>query len=274
MSSDEKRVVLVTGASSGLGRACATHLHERGHKVYGTSRRGRSGKDGPAFEMLQMDVCDEHSVREGIQSIAREEGRLNVAVNNAAISVPGAVEDVSIDQYRLLFETNYFGVLRVCQAVLPIMREQASGTIVNISSMGGRVGMPFDGPYASSKFALEGLTESLRMEVKQFGIRVVLVEPGNIATGMTARNVEDHPVQSGSPYSKQFQDAISASIEGEAGGIPPERIAVLLQEIISDPSPRLRYPVGIFSDRMLLRLTKILPAGMTERMMMKEYNLL
>jgi len=274
MAEEKKRVVLITGASSGVGKACAGYLSGLGYKVYGTSRRAQEETDSFPFKMIQMDVCSDESVENGINFIMENEGRLDIVVNNAGISVPGAVEDVSIEQFKTIFETNFFGVLRVCSTVIPIMREQKSGYIVNISSMGGRLGMPFDGPYSSSKFAVEGVTEALRMEVKQFGIHVVLVEPGNIDTGMTARNVEDYPLKPGSLYSENFQNAVNASVESEANGISPDMIAHLLKDIINHPSPCLRYPVGSFSDRMLFRLTKILPAGMTERMMMKEYDLL
>ena len=146
MAEEKKRVVLITGASSGVGKACAVYLQEQGYTVYGTSRREQTKTDGFPFKMIQMDVCSDESVENGINFIIKNEGRLDIAVNNAGISVPGAVEDVSIEQFKTIFEANFFGVLRVCKTVIPIMREQKSGYIVNISSMGGRLGMSVSAP--------------------------------------------------------------------------------------------------------------------------------
>src|SRR5215470_2155720 len=145
------QVVLITGASSGIGAACATYLHARGYRVYGTSRRP-SEVPAPAFPLLAMDVDDDASVRHGVAQVLAMAGRVDVAVNNAGIAIAGAVEETSDDEARAQLETNLFGVLRVCRAVLPIMRQQGGGTIVNISSVAGALGIPFQGLYSASKF--------------------------------------------------------------------------------------------------------------------------
>src|SRR5579872_2559800 len=178
----ENRVALVTGASSGIGRACAELLAARDFRVYGASRHPLPGS---SFESLPMDVRDEESVTAGIASIVQREGRLDVIVNNAGIAIAGAVEDTSVEEAKDQFDVNFFGALRVCRAVLPVLRDQRSGTIVNIGSIGGLIALPFQGLYSASKFALEGLSESLRLEVAPFGIHVVLIEPGDQQTPLT-----------------------------------------------------------------------------------------
>ena len=147
----DTRVVLITGASSGIGRACAQHLHQRGYHVFGTSRQPQP--DNGSFTMIPMDVDDEASVRRGIDQIIQQTGRLDVVVNNAGITFAGAIEDTSIEEAQAQFETNLFGVLRVCRAALPIMRQQRLGIIVNIGSLAGTIGVPFHGLYAASKLA-------------------------------------------------------------------------------------------------------------------------
>ncbi len=176
------RVVLVTGASSGIGRACAEFLAGRGYRVYGGSRRLVAGS---VVESISMDVGDDASVHAAVSTILAREGRIDILVNNAGIAIAGAVEDTSVEEARDQFDVNFFGVLRVCRAVLPAMREQGAGYIVNIGSIGGLIAIPFQGFYSASKFALEGLSESLRLEVRQFGVHVVLIEPGDHRTGLT-----------------------------------------------------------------------------------------
>jgi NAD(P)-dependent dehydrogenase (short-subunit alcohol dehydrogenase family) len=171
------KVVLVTGASSGIGQAIARRLAARGWRVFGTSRNQASDFDG--IDMLPMDVDDDDSVARTVAAIVEKTGRLDAVVNNAGWALMGPIEDTPIAEARAQMETNFFGVLRVRRAVLPVMREQRAGHIVNISSLGGIFGMPFSGIYSASKFAVEGLSESLRLETHRFGVRVVLIEPGD-----------------------------------------------------------------------------------------------
>jgi len=189
MNQFSNQVVLITGASSGIGKTCATRLHERGYQVYGTSRSAPApgaGKQSsfqmPPFpyKMLRMDVNDDKSVQDGVGAVLADAGRIDAAVNCAGFGIAGAVEDTSTEEAKAQLETNFFGTLRVCRAVLPIMREQGSGAIVNISSIAGLIGIPYQAMYSASKFAIEGMTEALRLEVKPFGIRVCLIEPGDL----------------------------------------------------------------------------------------------
>ena len=186
----QKNIALVTGSSSGIGFHTSLFLARAGFYTYATMRNlGKSSKiidiaqeDNLPLEVLRLDVTDDKSVKDAINTIAVKQKRIDVVVNNAGYGSTGAVEDFSIDEIKAQFETNFFGVIRVIQYVLPIMRKQRSGVIVNISSIGGRIAFPFSPSYASTKFALEGLSEALQYEVEQFGIKVILVEPGIIKT--------------------------------------------------------------------------------------------
>jgi len=267
----ERKVILITGASSGIGLACAEELASRGHRVYGTSRTG-PGKRG-AVEILSMDVTDERSVREAVIRVATEAGRLDVVVNNAGIGVAGAVEETSIEEAKLQFETNFFGVLRVCRAALPILRRQGSGLIVNISSIGGLMGLPFEGLYSASKFALEGMSEALRLEVRQFGIRVVLVEPGDFKTRFSANRVWTKESRENSAYAES-RSAVHRVIERDENSAPdPLGVAHLVSRIVERRSPALRYPVGLFLQRLAVWLKRILPAWGFERIVRSAYKL-
>ena len=185
-------VVLVTGASSGIGRACAIHLARQGYHVFGTARRApdqviedlRQSLASPdQLDIVTMDVDDNESVIQVMEIIVEKTGRLDAVVNCAGFGIAGAVEETSDEEVRAIFETNLLGIVRVCRAAIPTMRTQGSGILINISSIGGRIGLPFQGFYSATKFALEGLIEALRMEIHEFGIRAVLIEPGDFCTG-------------------------------------------------------------------------------------------
>lgn len=265
-----ERVVLITGASSGIGEACARHLAKRGYLVYGTSRHP-SGEEG-LFRMIRMDVDDDRSVASGIAQVLQDAGRLDVIVNNAGFGFAGAIEDTSIEEVRALFETNLFGLLRVCWTVLPRMREQGSGTIVNISSLAGRIGLPYQGLYSATKYAVEGLTEALRMEVRPFGINVVLIEPGDFCTGFTSNRRYTTASKENPAYRERFQRAIKVAESDEMKGSSPERIARVLDRILRERSPKVRYSVGAPSQRMAVVLKKALPGKLFEWGLMKYYK--
>jgi short-subunit dehydrogenase len=272
MMDENRRVVLITGASAGIGYACATHLHQQGFRVYGTSRLGQSSKSSDAFEMLQMDVDNDQSVAAGIESLLNKESRLDVVVNNAGCSLAGALEDTSIVEAKTQFETNFFGVMRVCRATLPIMRRQGAGHIVNISSLGGLFGIPYQSIYSATKFAVEGATEALRLEVKPFGVQVVLIEPGNFKTELTARR-RKAAAAGNSVYAEPFSAALGVMEADEVNGPSPDQIAQLLEKIINTPAPRLRYRVGAASEKLLIPAKKFLPARLFEWAIMKYFKL-
>jgi NAD(P)-dependent dehydrogenase (short-subunit alcohol dehydrogenase family) len=220
-----------------------------------------------------MDVTDDRSVREAVLRVTSEAGRLDVVVNNAGIGIAGAVEETSVEEAKLQFETNFFGVLRVCRTALPILRRQGSGLIVNISSIGGLMGLPFEGLYSASKFALEGMSEALRLEVRQFGIRVVLVEPGDFKTRFSANRVWTRESDEKSAYAES-RNAVQKVIERDENGAPdPLGVAHLVGRIVERRSPALRYPVGLFLQRLAVGLKRILPAWGFERILRSAYKL-
>ncbi len=273
----EQTVVLITGASSGIGKACAEHLACRGYRVFGTSRHAPFPPAPPSPglpTMIQMDVTQDESVRRAVDFILRGAGRLDVVVNNAGFGFGGAVEDTSIEEAKEQFETNFFGMLRVCRAVLPAMRERGSGLIVNISSIGGVIGLPYQGLYSAAKFAIEGVTEALRMEVRRFGVRVTLIEPGDTRTGFTANRRRVRAARENPAYAEDFARVMAVVEADEQGGASPEGVARVLERIIRARSPRPRYRVGAFFQRLAATLKGILPGRLFEWLLMKYYRLL
>ena len=231
--------VLITGCSTGIGRAAAVELTERGHDVVATARRPEALEDLDVALRLPLDVDDPAS----IEAALREAGQLDVLVNNAGFEVAGPIERVPLDEIRRMFETNYFGTVRLVQAVVPGMRERGSGVIVNLSSVAGRVVGPFNSFYAGTKFAVEALSEGLHLELGHFGIRVVVIEPGFIGTafqGNVRRYGEDEP-----PYDELRDQWDEASEKLGAGDRPgPEIVSMAIADAIEDPGTPLRVPVG------------------------------
>jgi NAD(P)-dependent dehydrogenase (short-subunit alcohol dehydrogenase family) len=271
-----QQVVLITGASRGIGAACARLLAQRGHRVFGTTRQTGPPPPPPvpgpgSLEMLQLDVDDDESVRAGVRSVVEQAGRLDVAVNNAGIGIVGPVEDTSEEEARAQFETNLLGAWRVCRAALPLMRRQGSGLIVNIGSIGGLAGIPFQAAYSAGKFGLEGLTESLRMEVRPFGIRVVIIEPGNIDTDATARS--PYTRLRTVAYEEHLERATQTMIRGERKGARPEAVARLLERLMFTPRPRVRYTVGPAPERAAASVKRVLPSRLFERLLLPAYGL-
>jgi NAD(P)-dependent dehydrogenase (short-subunit alcohol dehydrogenase family) len=252
------RVALVTGASSGIGEACARRLAAGGWRVFGT-QRGPQLPPAGAVEMISMNVDDDESVTRGVAAVLERAGRVDALVNNAGFALAGAVEDTSTAEAKAQFETNFFGALRVVRAVLPAMRRQRSGTIVNISSLAGVFGLPFAGLYSASKFALEGLSESLRFETRGFGIRVVLVEPGDFRTRITERRRYAAAAEVNDAYRTLFEQFKKRQDEDETKAAAPEPVARVVERILRHPRPKLRYPVGIPSQRMVVPLRRFLP---------------
>lgn len=274
------RVVLITGASSGFGEACARHLCQNGYRVYGTSRNAsfEVEKDAhhlqsPDFKLIPMDVRETASVNKGVEHIIAREGRIDVVVNNAGFALAGPVEETTVDDVKSQFETNFFGAIRVCQAVMPKMRAQQSGYIVNISSIGGVVGIPFQSAYSASKFALEGFSEAFRIEVKPFGIHVVLIEPDDFKTSITKNRIKSKKSHGNSAYSEQFNTALGLMENEETSGLEPEKLGVLLEKIITHPSPKVRYTIGKLEQRFSTLYKRWAPSSMFEKSFMKYYKL-
>jgi NAD(P)-dependent dehydrogenase (short-subunit alcohol dehydrogenase family) len=263
------KVALITGASSGMGRATAELLSGRGYRVFGTSRNPASVAPVRGVEMLPLDVRDDASVEACVAAVLRASGRIDVLVNNAGYGLAGAVEETNPDEARDLFDTNLFGVLRMVRAVLPIMRRQGFGIIINTSSILGFLPAPFFGLYAGSKHALEALSESLDHEVRGFGIRVVLIEP-DITNTQFGANWSQTKQQIGDYASglKSATATIFGKINKAAG---PETVAAEILRAIEAPY-RMRRPVG-FNARLLSRLRRFMPAGSVDRSIRKSFGL-
>lgn len=272
MRNPRDTVVLITGAASGIGRACAERLARRGHRVFGAD----VSEDPPVFDapvtMLYFDVDDDASVAAGVERVVAEAGRLDVVVNNAGFGIAGALEDTSVEEAKRQMETNFFGVFRVCRQVLPVMREQGSGLIVNVSSIGGLIALPFQGLYSATKFAVEGLSEALRMEVRPYGIRVVLIEPADMQTAFTARRRLTESTGAGSAYAESFRRALEVIEDDERHGSDPRRVARLLEHIVASRSPRLRYTVGASTERLAALLKRVLPGSAFEPIIRSHYE--
>jgi NAD(P)-dependent dehydrogenase (short-subunit alcohol dehydrogenase family) len=256
-----QKVVLITGASSGVGQSTARLLSQRGFRVFGTSRRP-VGDDDTGVEMLPLDVRSDESVRTCVETVCSRSGRLDVLINNAAYELAGALEEHSLDEARAQFETNLFGAIRMVDGVLPIMRRQGCGQIINISSLTGLTAAPFLGMYSASKFALEGYSEALRHELKPFNVHVSLTEAGFLKTPMMHhRQAGSRRIAEYDPWRQRALEAIQAA-EWDAPG--PDFVADTLLEIISSPRPRLRYLIGRQA-KTVARLRRFLPAGMFEQ---------
>jgi NAD(P)-dependent dehydrogenase (short-subunit alcohol dehydrogenase family) len=261
------RAVLITGCSSGIGAATAAHLVDKGWTVYATARRVETLADLEAkgCKTLALDVTDEASCRAAVEAVEAAEGAVGVLINNAGYSQSGAVESVPDERVRAQFDTNVFGLLTMCRLVLPKMREQGWGKIVNLSSMGGRFTFPGGGVYHASKFAVEALSDALRFEVKGFGVDVIIIEPGIIRTrfGETAVREIDAGTRDPGPYG-EFNQAVAESTAGvyergplRALGGPPEAVAQKIEQAISAGHPRTRYTVTP-SARVLITLRSLL----------------
>jgi NAD(P)-dependent dehydrogenase (short-subunit alcohol dehydrogenase family) len=274
MERKEARVVLITGVSSGIGLACAKHLAARGFRVYGTSRRPIAGLAIPeSVNILITDVTLDDSVENAVAAVLAREGRLDIVVNNAGMALAGPVESTSVEEAKKQFEVNFFGVLRVCRAVLPPMRARRSGYIVNIGSIGGVLAIPYQSMYSASKFALEGLSEALRIEVRPFNIRVVLIEPGDHKTALTENRRVMEPAGSTDVYRVPFAAALIKMAQDEQNGPGPQQIARLLEKVVNRRNPRLRYTVGPLPQRLAVWLKRLTPNALTEYIRRTYYGL-
>ena len=247
-------VAVVTGSSTGNGFETSLLLAKNKFYTYATMRnldkstrtKEIAKKDSLPLEVLQLDVTDDKSVADAIDMISNRHRRIDVLVNNAGYDMHGAVEDLSIDEIKTQFETNFFGAVRLMKAVLPLMRKQRSGIIVNVSSIGGRIGVPLNSAYTSSKFALEGFSESMKYELEGFGIRVILIEPGAVKTNFL-ENIKwaQEAVKLDSPYaelSKKVSEGVRESFKQASSS--PLQVAEAVLNAIKSENPNTRYLVG------------------------------
>jgi NAD(P)-dependent dehydrogenase (short-subunit alcohol dehydrogenase family) len=250
-------VALVTGASSGIGRATAELLAAHGFSVFGTSRTPI--QDRRSYTWLSLDVRSDDSVQAAIESLLAQAGRIDLLVNNAGYVQFGALEESSVADAQAQLDTNLFGVIRLIKAVLPVMRQQGKGHIINMSSVVGHVAPPYVGLYATSKFALEGLSEALRAEVRPFGVSVSLVEPSFVKTSIVSQP-PTNPITAYAPGRQAAQQALSTSVQN---GLEPGAVARVILRAATTTRPRLRYPVGQ-DGKALLLLKRLLPESAFE----------
>lgn len=265
------KVALVTGVSSGIGRATAILLSDNGFQVFGTKRNPRgTDEELNGVTILPLDVRDGASVDVCVQTVLDSAGRVDALVNNAGSTLVGSLEETSIDEAQNLFDTNFFGVMRMAQAVLPAMRKQGSGRIVNIGSVAGFVPMPFQGVYSATKHAIEGFSESLDHEVRQFGVRVSVVEPGFVRTDIDRnRQIANHLV---SDYDRPRETVLSINPRNVARGEEPIQVAEIVLKAVQSRNPQLRYLAGRQA-RLTSLLIKFMPTAVFDSGLRKQAGL-
>jgi short-subunit dehydrogenase len=255
--------IVVTGASSGIGQIIAKHLSELGHQVIGTSRYQEGQFDN--YELLKLDVTSDDSVSEFIENLSCTFPYIDVLINNAGYVVCGSIENTSIVEAKMQFETNYFGVIRVTQKLLPQFRAQNKGKIINICSMAGKIGMPFQAHYSASKFALEGFTEALRLELSPLGIQVCNINPGDFKTGITANRKIAKQIDEA--YQQNFKSVLDKYEKEERNGSDPIQIAKLIAILIRQSNLKVRYTVGKTTQTSAILLKRIFGAQLFEKVM-------
>lgn len=266
-----QKVVFITGGSSGIGRSVGAFLHEKGYVVYGTSRNPEKVKDS-VFPLLILDVRHTESIQAAVEQLLEKEGRIDVLINNAGVGITGPLEEIPLEEIRNNFETNVFGPIEMMKAVLPQMRKQHSGLIINVTSIAGYMGLPYRGIYSSSKGALELITEALRMEVKQFGVEITNVAPGDFATDIASRRFHA-PLISGSPYEIAYGKTLALMNSHVETGNNPLEMAHAVHKIIETGRPKVHYKVGAIMQKFSIVLKRILPDKVYEKLLMNHYKL-
>ncbi|WP_028527236.1 SDR family oxidoreductase [Runella limosa] len=264
------KVILITGASTGIGRTTAEYLTKLGHRVYGTSRKPFN--EVVSFQTVVMDVTDDTSVQNAIAHVLQREQQIDILINNAGLGIIGALEEVPEEMIQRVFDTNVWGLLRVCRAVLPAMRQRRSGLIINVGSIAGRMGLPFRGIYSASKASVEILTETLSIELKPFGIEACSVLPGDVRTNINANRLVAHS-SSNSPY-RAYVDDMNAKVNAEVSeAAEPMYIAKTIEKVINAKSPNIYYVAGPFLQRASLLLKRFLPSRVFEYLLRENYGM-
>ncbi len=267
-----QKVVLITGGSSGIGKSIGLHLQAKGYKVYGTTRNLKNYPDFPDFELIQLDVRDNSSINQAINALIVSEGYIDVLINNAGIGITGPIEETPEVEIKKAFDTNFYGPINLVRAVLPQMRRQGSGLIINITSIAGYMGLPYRGIYSATKGSLELITEALRMETRDFGIKITNLAPGDFATNIAAGRYHT-PASKTSPYYQSYSKTLKVVDEHVHMGQDPKKVAEKVFKIINVKNPKVHYIVGSPMQRFSLFLKKILPDKVFERLLLNHYKL-
>lgn len=270
MTKSASKVVLVTGASSGIGKAIAEFLQSKNHIVFGTSRNP-SGRES-SFPLVALDVTKPETIKTAVAEVIASAGKIDVLVNNAGVGITGPIEETPDEEIKKAFDTNYFGPINVIKAVLPEMRKNKGGLIINITSIAGYMGLPYRGIYSASKGALELTTEAFRMELRQFNIKMTNVAPGDFATNIAAGRYHA-PIVKGSPYEQQYGNTLKLMNQHVDEGKDPRMMAEAIWKIITDKDPRTHYKVGEPLQKFSIALKRILPDKVYERLLLKHYKL-
>lgn len=264
------KVILVTGGSSGLGAAICEHLAGKGHRVYGTSRKAT--ETNAKFSMISMDVADRKSIREAVETIINKEGRLDVVINNAGLGMAAPVEECADKDVDKLFSTNVRGVINVMQTVLPKMRQQKNGLIINITSIAAEISLPFRGLYCASKAAVEKITEAARMELKPYHVQACTFQAGDIKTNINSNRLTADLAQD-SPYATIF-NRINSEIHADVNNaVSPYFYAEKIDRIINTKQVKRTYVEGRFIQRLSRFLSRILPGVWFEKIILNHYKL-
>ncbi|SEA10525.1 SDR family oxidoreductase [Bizionia paragorgiae] len=264
------KVVLITGGSSGIGKSIGEYLTDKGFKVYGTSRNPERYSNSK-FPIIALDVNRPETITLAISEILKTENRIDVVINNAGVGITGAIEEIPNEQIQHNFDTNVFGPINVIKAVLPQMRKQNGGLVINITSIAGYMGLPYRGVYSASKGALELITEALRMEVKDFNIKMTNIAPGDFATNIAAGRFHA-TVNPNSPYTK-YKSVLSDIDEHVNSSGDPIAVAKKVFEVINTKNPKVHYKVGAFMQKFSIVLKRILPDTLYEKLLLNHYNL-
>ena len=269
---DASKVILITGASSGLGLAQGRLLASKGYRVYGTARNPERYPGFDAFPLLALNVRDDVSVQHLISELMQREGRIDVLVNNAGMGITGPIEEVPHQENVLALETNFHGPLRMMRAVLPVMREQGSGLIVNVTSIAGYMGLPFRGMYSATKAALHVVSEAVRMEVRSQNIHVCTLAPGDYATNIAAGRFHS-PLEDTSAYRDTYGMSLELMNSHVSAGGDPVEVARKLLKIVQSTNPGIHYAVGSPMQRFSIVLKRVLPARIFEKLLRNHYKL-
>ncbi len=265
------KVVLITGGSSGIGKSIGEFLNEKGFIVYGTSRSPEKYPDSK-FPIIALDVKDVTTINTAIDIVIEKEGQLDVLINNAGAGITGPIEETPEEEIKNNFETNFFGPINVIKAVLPQMRSQNNGLIINVTSIAGYMGLPYRGVYSASKGALELITEAFRMELKNFNINMTNVAPGDFATNIAAGRYHA-PLLEDSPYKESYGNTLDLMNEHVDAGSNPNVMAKAVYKIINTQNPKVHYKVGEFMQKFSIVLKRILPDTLYEKLLMNHYKM-
>lgn len=265
------KIVFITGASSGIGRAIGEYLSDKGYRVYGTSRSPEK-VEATRFQLLKMDVNDTASIDVAVADVLQREKHIDVLINNAGIGITGPIEETPNEEMKKAFETNFFGPINVIKAVLPSMRAQKSGYILNVTSIAGYMGLPYRGIYSATKGALEVAMEAMRMEILQFGVIMCNVAPGDFATNIASGRYHA-PLIKGSPYETVYGKTLELMNEHVDDGEDPIKMAEAVYRIINTPNPKIHYRIGAPLQKLSVFLKRILPGRTYENMLLKHYKL-